>query len=360
MRIFECSRCHHAIFFENARCVHCEAILAYDFEQDKMLSLEPVENLSPNNFPALLYRSISDRHPYRLCQNNSEFGVCNSAIASQTAAQYCRACQLNELIPDLSIAGNHEAWQALEQAKRRLIYTLQQLGLPIIQTRDGLPTGLRFAFLADSNGQSKVITGHEAGLITLNIAEADAPFREKLRLDMGEGYRTLLGHFRHEIGHFYWDLLVRDSKWISGVRTLFGDERQDYSEALQRYYHQGPTADWQLNYISSYASMHPWEDWAETWAHYMHMIDTLETARSYGLTLEARVSIDAETLSTKPVAVQKADFKKLLDGWIPLTVAMNSLNRSMGLKDPYPFELTNPIIQKIQLIHQLINDPISS
>lgn len=356
MRIFECTRCHHATFFENTRCVHCDAVLAYDFEQDKMLSLEPMAHTPPSNQPSSIYQSFTDRQKYHLCQNNSQYGVCNSAIAEKNSGQYCSSCQLNELIPDLSVAGNHAAWQAVEQAKRRLIYTLYQLGLPVNRDKNGLPTGLRFAFLADSIGQNNVMTGHDAGLITINIAEADAPFREKLRVDMGEGYRTLLGHFRHEIGHFYWDILVRNSKWLSEFRTLFGDENQNYGEALQRHYECGPVPGWQSDFISSYATMHPWEDWAETWAHYMHMIDTLETARFYGLSLDARISLDAETLSTGSIAVKKADFKELMAGWIPLTVALNSLNRSMGLKDPYPFELTSHIVQKIEFVHRLINN----
>jgi hypothetical protein len=89
----------------------------------------------------------------------------------------------------------------------------------------------------------------------------------------------LLGHFRHEVGHYFWDRLVAtDPHQLEEFRVLFGDDRQDYGEALKRHYDEGAPANWQDTYISMYATMHPWEDFAETWAHYLHIVDTLETA----------------------------------------------------------------------------------
>ena len=196
-------------------------------------------------------------------------------------------CRLTCVIPDLAINGNREKWYRLEVAKRRLIYSLRRLGLRPFGTSAGMD--LRFEFLADSpepNGP-KVLTGHNEGRITINIAEADDAKARERRLTMHEPYRTLLGHFRHEIGHYYWDRLITESDLIEPFRELFGDERQDYALAL-KHYQQGPSADWQNYYVSAYASTHPWEDWAETWAHYLHMTDALETAAASGLWLRPK------------------------------------------------------------------------
>ena len=215
---------------------------------------------------------------------------------------------------------------------------------------------MAFDFLQDTDGAPKVFTGHHDGLITINIAEADDPFREKMRVQMGETYRTLLGHFRHEIGHYYWDRLIEETplRWRSSA-TLFGDERADYAEAQKRHYSAGPPADWVDNFVSGYASMHPWEDWAETWAHYLHIVDTLETARAYGLSLQPAPVTNRR--AARPVAATKLDpssFEDLIGGWIPLTLALNSLNRSMGTRDGYPFVLSEPAIAKLRFVHDVV------
>jgi hypothetical protein len=373
MRIFECSRCQHAVFFESVRCVHCGAVLATYPEQAEVLSLEPEEIDEPVQAepadsdeppvlagpaaPPVIYRDLAGSHVrYKLCDNSARYGVCNAALPADSPHSLCEACRLNAVIPDLSQPGALDAWQAIERAKRRLIYTLRSLRLPIGTGEDGLPLALTFSFMGDDpNGGSKVLTGHDAGHITLNIAEADAPFREKLRQDLGEGYRTLLGHFRHEIGHFYWDALIKDSPWLPAYRSLFGDEQQSYEAALARHYEEGPPFGWHERFVSAYATMHPWEDWAETWAHYLHIVDTLDTARAHGLTIRAEVTRDAETLSASPTRLKPDDFADLLAAWVPLTVTLNSLNRSMGLSDPYPFVLTDAIAHKLHFVHDVIH-----
>ena len=187
------------------------------------------------------------------------------------------------------------------------------------------------------------MTGHADGLITINIAEADDAERERRRNAMGEEYRTLLGHFRHEIGHYYWDRLIRDSAWIDDFRKLFGDEREDYAQALQRHHQQGPPADWEQSFVSAYASSHPWEDWAETWAHYLHMTDTLETAVESGLSLrpkrpdEPALKPDIAVVSRRP-----SPFDQLIERWFPLTYLLNNLNRGMGLPDAWSSVLPEP------------------
>jgi hypothetical protein len=269
----------------------------------------------------------------------------------------CRACRLTRVIPDLSVPDHKAAWVKIETAKRRLIYTLLGLELPLPGRAEDPEGGLAFQFLADPTDPNapRVLTGHNEGIIVLNIAEADDAERERRRHQMGEPYRTLLGHFRHEIGHFYWDQLIRDTEWIEPFRALFGDERADYAAALQKHYKEGPSADWSGQFISAYATTHPWEDWAETWAHYLHMIDTLETAADCGLTLRPA---DAEEPRFRPVSTpqsgEKTSFDRLIDGWFPVTYLMNNLNRGMGLADAYPFVLATPVIDKLRFIHNRI------
>ena len=198
------------------------------------------------------------------------------------------------------------------------------------------------------------MTGHDRGLITLDLAEADDPSRERQRQSMREPYRTLLGHFRHEIAHYYWDRLVRNSPAIEEFRRLFGDEGVDYVASLQGYYAQGPAPNWQERFVTAYASAHPWEDFAETWAHYFHMVDTLETAAAFGLRLRPTVANRADLATVIDFDPRLADMARIIDAWLPLTFAVNSINRSMGQPDLYPFVLAPPAIWKLTFVHDLI------
>ncbi len=237
-------------------------------------------------------------------------------------------------------------------AKRRLVYTLGELGLPI-EGREASDAGLAFSFKEDGKDGERVLTGHCDGLVTINMKEADASTREQTREKLGERYRTLLGHFRHESGHYYWDRLVRDSNRLARYRELFGDEQLDYGEAVKKHY-SSPRTDWALEFVSAYATMHPWEDWAETWAHYLHMVDTLETAQTYGIAVKPRAVGGAKTDSVTARRVQFDDFKELIAAWYPLTLALNSLNRSMGLPDLYPFVLADKVVEKIAFVHEVV------
>ena len=232
-----------------------------------------------------------------------------------------------------------------------------RLELPL-ETRNENPVhGLSFRFLADLPiAPGPVLTGHENGIITIALAEADDAEREARRTSMGEPYRTLLGHFRHEIGHYYWDVLVRDKNEDS-FRELFGDERSPtYQEAQKRYYEQGPKPNWEGDFISAYATMHPWEDFAETWAHYFHMVDTLETAAAHGLSVRPQISKGSARLSANiDFDPHGASMDRLVEAWLPLTFAMNSINHSMGLQDLYPFVLTPAVIVKINFVHTRIH-----
>jgi hypothetical protein len=351
MKIFSCTACGQTLFFENSVCTRCGHALAYLPDRAVLSAIEPTPGFA-GLFTALVPSAHGSR--YRLCGNQIEHGACNWAVPEGDHQRYCRACRLNELIPNLADPAARTAWLKLESAKRRLLYTLIGLGLPL-ESRDERPDGgLAFCFLRDEPGTDKVFTGHSDGLITINIAEADAPFREKTRLELGETYRTLLGHFRHEIGHYYWERLIRRSARRTAFRALFGDETADYAEAVTRHYRRGAPADWPSHFVSSYASMHPWEDWAESWAHYLHMVDTLETARSFGLALRPKPEGGARGPESQTRRLDFDDFDDLMSAWVPLTVAMNSLNRSMGLGDLYPFVPSPPAIEKLRFVHEVV------
>jgi hypothetical protein len=260
------------------------------------------------------------------------------------------------MIPDLSQARNLARWRKIEVAKHRLFYTLLKLRLPLA-TRTEDAEGLAFDFIADreiDGHHTSVMTGHASGLITINLAEADDPERERQRFEMGEAYRTLLGHFRHEIAHYYWARLVARSSGLQEFRNIFGDERKDYVAALDQHYAQGPPPDWPEHFVSAYASVHPWEDFAETWAHYFHMVDTLETAGGFGLTLRPKVAKGIELAAKIDFDPHHAELDRIIEAWLPLTFAVNSINRSMGLPDLYPFVLAPPVIVKLAFLHRLM------
>jgi len=319
-------------------------------DRGTLTALEKVEE-QPGVFVALGTKADGAR--YRLCGNQIDHSACNWAVPEADAERLCRACRLNDIVPDLSIPASKAAWVKLESNKRRMLYALLELQLPV-ESRTERANGLSFAFKQDMPGQEKVLIGHDVGLITINIAEADAPFREKTRLELGEAYRTLLGHFRHEIGHYYWDRLVANSAFLEPCRALFGDERVSYEEAVAIHYRDGAPRDWPSRFVSSYASMHPWEDWAETWAHYLHMVDSLETARSFGMALRPRSETGKNELAVKSFRLDFDDIDDLLAAWVPLAIALNALNRSMGLSDPYPFVMPDPAVQKLRFVHQVI------
>jgi hypothetical protein len=352
MKIFSCGACGQTLFFENSQCTKCGHALAFLPDRALLSAIESAPGAPSDLFVALAPSNKATR--YRLCGNQIDYAACNWALAEGDEQRFCRACRLNEVIPNLSAPDAKAAWIKLEIAKRRLLYTLLGLGLPVESRVERPDGGVSFCFMRDEPGTEKVFTGHSDGVITINIAEADAPFREKTRLELGESYRTLLGHFRHEIGHYYWDRLIKVGGRQDDFRRLFGDERADYAEAGRIHYQQGAPGDWPTRFVSSYASMHPWEDWAESWAHYLHMVDTLETARSFGLALRPRPEGGARNLESQTRRLDFDDFDDLLRAWVPLTVAMNSLNRSMGLPDLYPFVLSEPAIQKLRFVHEVV------
>jgi hypothetical protein len=354
VKTYTCT-CGELLFFENVVCVNCKRELGFLPDLICLSSLEPADN---GNYLANVPEA--KKSLYKKCQNYLQTGACNWMVPVENGAEgYCVSCRLNTMVPDLSIPRNVELWALIEAAKRRLIYSSLRLKLPLANRTDDPKRGLGFRFMADvlnpdGTVATRVMTEHDHGLITLNLEEADDGVREKTRLGMKEPYRTLLGHFRHETGHYYWDRLVLDSKFLEPFRALFGDDRQSYEEAMKTYYNTGAPPNWQDNYISMYSTMHPWEDWAETWAHYLHIQDTLEVAGDFGL-VGRRIKIDPTGTSDGPGVTLKAKpFEEVMEAWAELTIALNSLNRSMGLRDLYPFVLSAKVIEKLHFISQVI------
>jgi hypothetical protein len=349
MKLFSCQGCGQLLYFENVRCESCGRALGYLADINEISALEPTED------PAGWLVLAAPHKAYKFCRNYNA-GMCNWMVSAEDEAGFCLACRHNRTVPDLSTPGNDALWRKIETAKHRLFYSLLRLNLPLESRADDPEHGLAFDFLADppQTHEVGVMTGHNNGLITLALKEADDVTREKVRTDMGEPYRTLLGHFRHEIGHYFWDRLVaKDAPILETFRALFGDERQDYGEALKRHYAEGPPENWQNDFVSLYASSHPWEDFAETWAHYLHIVDTLETAGAFGLKVKPRRGNGAlaAAIDFDPY---RADMDRLIDVWLPVEFATNNLNRSMGLTDLYPFLLSPRVIDKLSFVHVLM------
>jgi hypothetical protein len=350
VKTFHCTHCQNLVFFENSKCLSCEHSLAYLPDRNRMAALEQGGN-------GQWREPGGDDRLYKLCVNYVEHDICNWAIPIEDPENLCASCRLTRVIPDLGKPGNQPAWYRLEVAKRRLIYTLLSFRLPLVGKSEQTPNGLAFEFLNDTtkpNGdRSRVLTGHDNGLITINVAEADDVYREQQRTRQGEPYRTLLGHFRHEIGHYYWDQLIQNGPRLQRFRELFGDERADYQEALKKHYAQGPPANWEQQFISAYASSHPWEDWAESWAHVLHMSDALEIAQSMGLSIQPRRA-DEPSLAQLPrlLVPGNAAFDQMILAWFSLTYMLNNLTRGLGLADGYPFVLSTQVIGKLRFVFE--------
>ena len=348
MKLFECQNCQQPLYFENTRCESCGLRLGYLPEEEVVSALDEAADG--------VWRSLAaPGRLYRFCAN-ARHDVCNWLTGAEHTDAFCVACKHNRTIPDLSAPENLLQWRKMELAKHRLFYTVLKLRLPLA-TRPEDPNGLAFDFLSPSLGQADatVLTGHAGGLITLNLTEADDPERERQRKAMGEPYRTLLGHFRHEIAHYFWDHLVANSPAIHEFRQLFGDERQDYQQALQRHYSNGAPSDWLQRYVTPYASAHPWEDFAETWAHYFHIVDTLETAAAFGLRVRPAVTKRVGLEAMIDFDPHHAQMDRIISSWLPLTFAVNSLNRSMGQPDLYPFVLSPAVVSKVGFVHERIH-----
>lgn len=325
MRRFEC-QCGSRVFFENTVCLNCDAEIGFD----------------PNTMRMVAWRrspAAGGEH-FRPCRNTLEYNNCNWLLPAGTDEDFCLSCRLNRTIPHLDSGNNLLHWATLEKDKRRLVYSLIRLGLPVKSKTRGWPEGLAFDFIEDQRSNPAVLdtfitTGHHDGVITIHIAEADPLHRLQMRINLGEVYRTLLGHFRHESGHYYYSVLLEDHN-LGDFRDLFGDERTDYTKALENYYSGSASAAWPPEFITAYAGSHPLEDWAECWAHYLLIHDALET-------------VCTERGETPPCEIDE-----MLGRWVEYTVELNQIARSLGLEDPYPFAMSDPVRDKLRFVDHAI------
>ncbi|WP_455216824.1 zinc-binding metallopeptidase family protein [Kaarinaea lacus] len=359
MKTFTCS-CNNITFFDNTFCQYCHTTLGFITDIGKLVPLLAVEND--------LWQYPENGKLYRKCQNYELQNACNWMVDAHEEEVFCLSCRLSEIIPDLSSVENVERWQRIEKAKRRLIYTLLAIGLPVVDRKHDPRNGIAFRLMQDQEYYSEfggpslahqhLLTGHLEGVITLNIMEADPVQREEIRTLLRERYRTLLGHLRHESGHYYWEHLVLNSPRLDEFRRIFGDERADYDSALQNYYTTGPNPNWQDQWISAYATAHPWEDWAECWAHYLHMIDGLETANNSGFLLQTGTALPDDTHGYVISELVRTPVNELVEEWSQFSVALNEMNRSMGLDDAYPFVISAPIVEKLAFVQQVIIESV--
>jgi len=363
-RAYRC-QCGAAVFFRNSACLACGRALGFDPQARVLRALDPASedaDLWIEARPSSILNLDAARR-WRRCANAVSAARCNWLVPDEERngfgerPLFCIACRLNRVIPDQTFEANQRDWGLIEQAKRRLVSQLLALGLPV-QSRlagaggEDTERGLAFDFLRPTEG-APVMTGHAGGLVTLNVDEADDPTRERIRASLREPYRTLLGHLRHEVGHYHWDRLVAGTDWIGPFRATFGDEQADYRAALDRHYRLGPVPDWAQWHVSAYAASHPWEDWAETWAHYLHMVDALDTGLSFGLDADD-VEVDVQPFDEAVLTRPDAEFLRLVNAWVELTALLNELSRSMGEPDFYPFVLAPAVVRKLHLVHRIV------
>lgn len=335
MKTFECAVCGNALYFENSRCVSCGTRLGYDRGSGTIV---PVDDEG--------VRRVDGEPDRYVCRNLALSGC---TWLTDTEGGICFACSLTRTRPNDSDTEGMERFPVAERAKRYLVAELDALGIPVIGKEPAFggdpDTGLCFDILSEGPGE-KVTIGHANGVITINLAEGDDAYRERMRDKLDEPYRTMLGHFRHESGHYFeWRLVDAsdDEELRARVEEVFGDASVSYQDAIDRHYEEGPPEDWHQRYISAYATMHPWEDFAETWAHFLHITDTLDTARAFGL-----VSGPVSETEGAPA------FRTVVSGrWIPLAIALNMINRSMGKDDLYPFVIRRGVLDKLDVIADL-------
>jgi hypothetical protein len=344
VQAFRCGVCGHLVFFDNSVCLRCGAGLAYDPEGHRLLTVRDDDDDG-------LRAVDGGLGTFRRC-DNLHLARCNWVVAADDPYGLCVSCRLTSVRPADDDAAALEAYADAESAKRRLLHQLIGIGLPVVDRHQDPERGLTFEMLS-SRGRS-VTTGHQGGVITLDLSESDDAHREFVRQQLGEQYRTVLGHLRHEIGHYYWPFLVEGTDLHAEFRELFGDERVSYQEALERHYAGGSPAvgaEWVDTHVSKYATMHPWEDWAETFAHYLHIQAGLQTADAFGLSVgQPSSTAGAEAWS----ATDDVEIGPMIASWLGLTFALNGMSRTIGQNDLYPFVLSGEVVVKLDFVHRAV------
>lgn len=340
MRPFSCSVCGQLLFFDNSTCLQCGAPVGFVVDELRVTALTIDD--------AGIRKADGSPDLFRHC-TNQHLARCNWLIHDTDPDSFCRSCRLTSVRPNDDEVDAMVAFADAEAAKRRLLYQLFSLGLPVIDRSVDADNGVAFELLS-SRGRN-VITGHEGGVITLDLSESDDAHREFVRKQLGEPYRTVLGHMRHEIAHYYWPHLVERAGHLDEYRALFGDERVSYEEALESHYSTAADFDWSPTHVSHYATMHPWEDWAETFAHYLHIVDGLETADAIGLSVDdPAASAGASAWGPQGHEV----IGDMVESWLGLTIGLNAMARSIGQNDLYPFVLSNVVVDKLDFVHRVV------
>ena len=342
MQRFTCE-CGNILFFGSSRCLKCDSDAGFDPQAGVMVRLRPGSRM-------------------KLCGNGRSHGVCNWVLPADAPAVLCIACQMNRTIPDLHEGRNAMLWGRMEMAKRRLLYTILRMGIPLPSKAQNPQAGLAFDIISTLSNPT-VTTGHLNGVITVNLEEADDTYRQINRQQLGENSRTLLGHFRHESAHYFWQRSLSELAWDDPLRVAFrerfGDEWLDYSTALTAHYQNGPPAGWEQDFITGYAASHPWEDWAETWAHYLQIVDGLETCESLGIQVKhiaLPLTMLPGTAGTLPSVLPQSGlvdgaFLAWLQRWMCLSTVLNEISHSLGEPPLYPFVISTRVAQKLRLAH---------
>ena len=333
-----CPHCRNFAFLDWQRCERCEGEIGYHPRSQQFIAIDDDGTM------------VGDERWYKC--SNWGWG-CNWVVREGAGIGQCFSCRLTRNKPDSADTIAMEKLAQTEVSKRRLVLQLLQLGLPIEgwREREG---GLGFDLLSSRSSGERVTIGHANGIITIDLAESLDDLRESLRVKLGEPYRTMLGHLRHEVGHYYQNVLLTDDDAWARCRALFGDERASYQEAIRRHYRLGAPADWHESFISEYATMHPWEDFAETFAHYLHITGTLQTAAAVGIHLDAAVTNLRDTDVVPRESYEDEPIQGLLNDWEWMSEAFNRINRSMGFGDLYPFDLVLPVRHKLGFIHEIV------
>ncbi|SFE56280.1 zinc-binding metallopeptidase family protein [Roseivivax sediminis] len=316
MQIFTCPACGGATYLHNLAC-GCGHAIEFDPDAQAMQSLD-----AP-------------------CGNRDAIG-CNWRAESDGL---CRSCAMTEVVPDLREDTNRPLWAETEAAKRWMLATLGRWGWFTASDPGDRPV---FRLLSEktATGEAGVVMGHANGVITINVSEARSAVLAERQEELGELYRTMLGHMRHETAHFLQLRLLSSPGFPEAFRKLFGDERADYGAALKAHYADPkPAGD---DHVTSYATAHPHEDWAETLAHLLHLVDLLDSAAAARLQLPDGPPRGYD-------AYAETDTETLLHFAVGMSIAVNHVNRALDLPDLYPFVIRSGVRTKLAFAHRWLH-----
>jgi hypothetical protein len=331
-------KCNRWLFFGNTACLGCDRSVGRCCACRAMASFSPASTSE-------LFSCDNCHAEVQPCANRN-LGICN-CFANQTDSTgnvLCTYCEFTRVVPPHDSPDKFSRWRELESAKRRLLIQLSGLEFPPFASKFVPTCPLVFEFKEDTvlpdGSIEAVFTGHENGVITINAHEADSVRREQSRVAFNEPQRTLIGHMRHEYGHFLDLCCIQGDLLRAKYVELFGDPATvDYAEAKTRYYAQGPTGNWPESYVSAYASMHPWEDFAETVNVYLDLMALAETARD-------QLGSNIDTSANGCVATF---ISELLD----LAITVSEFNFDMGLNALLPERFNDEVVCKLSYVHSL-------